>query len=121
MTPAVKFMPLDLSAPITSLRFVGARSALRLKRLGIQTIRQLLWHLPTRYEDYSQSVPIAQVVPGEKMSVQGHILNIANRNIWPRHMTITTATLQDDSGAIRAVWLNQPYLTETLAEGVLVS
>lgn len=121
MTPIVKSAPLDLSSPITSLRFVGVRSALRLKRLGIQTIRQLLWHLPARYEDYSQSVPIADVVPGEKISIQGRILNIANRNIWPRRMTITTATLQDDSGAIRAVWFNQPYLTETLAEGALVS
>lgn len=121
MTPVVKSLSLDLSASITSLRFVGARSALRLKRLGIQTVRQLLWHLPARYEDYSQSVPIAQVVPGEKMSVQGRILNIVNRSIWPRRMTITTATLQDDSGAIRAVWFNQPYLTETLAEGAMIS
>jgi len=111
----------DLNASITSVRSVGARSAARLARLGIQTVRQLLWHLPSRYEDYSQSVPIADVVVGEKQSIQGEVISIATRNIWPKRMTITTATIRDESGAIRAVWFNQPYLEETLASGTMVS
>jgi ATP-dependent DNA helicase RecG len=113
--------PVGLNAPVTRLRSIGARSATRLAKLGIQTVRQLLWHIPSRYEDYSQAVPIADVIPGEKMSIKGHILNISNRHIWPRRLTITTATVQDESGAIRAVWFNQPYLAEALAEGTLVS
>ncbi len=118
MTPQQQ---IDLATPITHVRSVGARSAARLARLGIRTVKNLLWHLPARYEDYSQSVPIAQVVPGEKMSIQGRILAIATRHIWPRRMTITTATVQDNSGAIRAVWFNQPYLAESLVEGTPVS
>lgn len=111
----------DLSTPITAVRSVGARSAARLAKLGIRTVRQLLWHLPSRYEDYSQAVPIANVTPGEKQSIQGEVIAIASRHIWPRRMTITTATLQDTTGAIRAVWFNQPYLEETLAQGTTVS
>lgn len=113
--------PLDLMMSVTGLRSVGGRSAARLIKLGIKTVKHLLWHLPTRYEDYSQSVPIAQVVPGEKMSIQGQVLAIASRFIWPRRLTITTATIRDESGAIRAVWFNQPYLEESLAEGSVVS
>lgn len=119
--PLTTQQQISLDSPITQLRSVGTRSAVRLAKLGIRTVKNLLWHLPARYEDYSQSVPIAQVVPGEKMSIQGRILAIATRHIWPRRMTITTATVQDDSGAIRAVWFNQPYLTENLAEGTPVS
>jgi ATP-dependent DNA helicase RecG len=111
----------DLSAPVTSVRSVGTRSAARLAKLGIKTVRQLLWHLPARYEDYSQSVPVADVVPGSKQTVQGEVIAIASKHIWPKKMTITTATVQDGSGALRAVWFNQPYLEETLAVGTKIS
>ncbi|HTP56709.1 MAG TPA: ATP-dependent DNA helicase RecG [Candidatus Paceibacterota bacterium] len=110
-----------LSAPVTSLRSVGLRAATKLSRLGIRTVRHLLWHLPSRYEDYRQTLPIAQVVPGEKQNVRGEIVTISTRNIWPRRMTITTAVIRDDSGGIRAVWFNQPYLEEALPEGTTVS
>lgn len=111
----------DLAAPMTRVRSVGTRSAARLAKLGIKSVRQLLWHLPARYEDYSAAVPIADVVPGQKQSIQGEVISIVSRHIWPRRLTITTATLRDDSGAIRAVWFNQPYLEETLSEGTLLS
>lgn len=113
--------PLDLSTPVTAVRSVGARSAARLARLGIRTVRQLLWHLPSRYEDYSHGVPIAHVEPGQKQTVQGEVVSIASRHIWPKRMTITTATIRDESGAIRAVWFNQPYLEETLSPGTIIS
>ncbi len=112
---------MDLSTPVTGVRSVGTRSAARLMKLGIRTVRQLLWHLPSRYEDYSQAVPIADVEPGQKQSVQGEVVSIASRHIWPKRMTITTATLRDDTGGIRAVWFNQPYLEETLPLGTHVS
>ncbi|MEK7638231.1 MAG: ATP-dependent DNA helicase RecG [Patescibacteria group bacterium] len=111
----------DLATPITRVRSVGTRSAARLAKLGIKSVRQLLWHLPARYEDYSLAVPIADVIPGQKQSIQGEVISIVSRHIWPRRLTITTATLRDDSGAIRAVWFNQPYLEETLTEGTLLS
>lgn len=112
---------LDLTAPITRVRSIGTRSAARLMKLGIRTVKQLLWHLPARYEDYSQAVPIAEVEPGQKQSIQGEVISIASRYIWPKRLTITTATIRDDSGAIRAVWFNQPYLEEALTTGTLVS
>lgn len=112
---------IDLAQSITSIRSVGTRSAARLAKLGITTVRQLLWHLPARYEDYSQRVLIAQVTPGEKMSIQGRILTIGSRFIWPKRLTITTAVVEDESGAIRAVWFNQPYLEESFPEGTQVS
>ncbi len=112
---------LDLGTSITRVRSVGARSAARLKKLGITTVRQLLWHLPARYEDYSQTVPIASIQPGQKQSVRGEVASIASRHIWPKKLTITTATIRDESGAVRVVWFNQPYLEEALTLGTAVS
>lgn len=121
MSPVQKKIPLDLEAPILRLPAVGQRTAARLTKLGIHTVRDLLWHLPSRYEDYSQAVPIAQVTAGEKHSVQGEVVAIGSRFIWPKRMSITTATIRDDSGGIRAVWFNQPYVEDSLAVGTQVS
>lgn len=123
MKPVTRDDPglLDLAQPIMALRSVGARSAARLAKLGISNVRHLLWHLPSRYEDYSRRVPVSALVPGEKMSIQGQIVTVGSRFIWPRRLTITTAVVQDETGAVRAVWFNQPYLEESLGEGVTVS
>ncbi|HXK35959.1 MAG TPA: ATP-dependent DNA helicase RecG [Candidatus Paceibacterota bacterium] len=110
-----------LLAPITAVRSVGTRSAARLAKLGIRVVRHLLWHIPSRYEDYSAVVPISEITPGEKQSIQGEVVAIATRFIWPRRMSVTTATVRDDSGAVRATWFNRPYLSDMLTEGTRVS
>lgn len=111
----------DLLQPIESLPFVGARSSARLSKLGITTVRSLLWHIPSRYEDFRSSVAIADIAPGNVYTVQGVVEAISNRFIFPRRMTITTATIRDDSGSIRIVWFNQPYLEESLPVGTHLS
>ncbi len=112
---------LDLGTTIENLRNVGPRNIPRLKRLGIKTLRDLLWHFPVRYDDYRDQTAIADIEPGQKVSIQGEIVKITNRQIFPRHMTITTAIVRDDSGAINAVWFNQPYIANSLIEGTIVS
>ena len=110
-------MQQDLLTPIENLSHVGPRNVSRLKRLGVSTLRDLLWHFPARYDDYQEVSPIADVQPGQKVSIQGEIVKITNRQIFPRHMTVTNAIVKDDSGAINAVWFNQPYLLNQLQAG----
>ncbi|HBT81044.1 MAG TPA: DNA helicase RecG [Candidatus Yanofskybacteria bacterium] len=114
-------MQQDLLTPIENLSHVGPRNVSRLKRLGVSTLRDLLWQFPARYDDYQEVSPIADVQPGQKVSIQGEIVKITNRQIFPRHMTVTKAIVKDDSGAINAVWFNQPYIANNLTEGTLVS
>lgn len=113
----------DLSLPIDQLRSVGSRNLPRLLQLGIKTVRHLLWHFPARYEDYSRILPIAEIEPGQKVNVQGEIVMIATRMIFPnrRRMTITDAVVRDHTGSIRVIWFNQPYIANSLVEGSLVS
>ena len=85
------------------------------------SVRDLLWHLPARYEDFSRMTPIADIQPDEKVHIQGEIVKIDSKYIFPRRMTITTAIVKDDSGAIKAVWFNQPYIANKLVEGSHVS
>ncbi|MDZ4209663.1 MAG: ATP-dependent DNA helicase RecG [Candidatus Curtissbacteria bacterium] len=112
---------MDLSLPIEKLKNVGARNLPRLHKLGIKTLRDLLWHIPARYEDYSQIIPIADLVPDQKATVQGTVVKISSRRIFPRRLVIIEAIIEDDSGTIKAVWFNQPYIATTLVEGTRVS
>ena len=111
----------DLALPIEKLKNVGARNLPRLHKLGIKTLRDLLWHVPARYEDYSQIIPIADLVFEQKATVQGTVVKITSRRIFPRRLVIIEAVIEDDSGTIKAVWFNQPYIATTLTEGTRVS
>ncbi len=112
---------MDISLPIEKLPNVGPRNVPRLNRLGIKTVKDLLWHFPVRYEDYTETVSIDQVEPGQKVNIQGEVLKISSRRIFPRRMSVTNAIVGDSSGAIKVVWFNQPYIENQLIEGTLVS
>lgn len=112
---------MDFSLPIEKLRNVGPRNIGRLNRLGIKTVKDLLWHFPVRYEDYTETIPIAKVEPGQKVNIQGEVLKISSKRLFPRRMTITNAIVGDQSGAVKVVWFNQPYIENQLTEGTLVS
>ncbi len=111
----------QLDRSVRDLPLVGSRYAARLTRLGIATVRDLLWHLPARYEDYSATVPTDAIVPGERVTVCGTVERISSHPVRGRRLTVTTAIVRDESGAVSATWFNQPYLEETLKPGTLVS
>jgi len=112
---------IDLSLPIEQLKSVGARNLPRLAKLGIKTVKDLLWHFPARYEDYSKVVPISEIEPGQKVNVQGEILKMSTRMIFPKRMSITNALIGDETGAVKVVWFNQSFIANSLKEGTLVS
>jgi len=108
---------MNLSAPIEEISRVGLQYQKRLKRLGIKTVEDFLFHFPHRYEDFSNLTPIANVKLGETVCVQGEIIEIENTRTWKKRMFLTQAILKDESGIIRVVWFNQPYIINTLKKG----
>ncbi len=65
----------SLATPITYLKGVGPRLAVRLQKLGVETVQDLLFHLPARYQDRTQVVPIGALHPGDEAVVQGEVLH----------------------------------------------
>lgn len=108
---------LNLDTPIENLSGIGPAFQKKLKRLKIKTVRDLLFHFPHRYEDFSNFVPISKVKINEICTVAGKILAVETTKTWKRKMYITEALVEDDTGAIKAVWFNQPYLANTLKKG----
>ena len=118
---ALRASPIQINTPIERLKGASATILKPLKNLGITTYADLLLHVPTRYDDFSHTTRIADAQVGETVTVQGVIRSIENARSWKRHMHITHATISDGSGELEAVWFNQPFLTQTLAQGKTVS
>ncbi len=111
---------MDPQTKVFDLPGVGAFYSLKLKRLGIETVEDLIYHFPFRYDDFSIVEEIRDIVPGEKLSIQGVIWQI--KNIRTRFgKFITTAQVADPSGVVDVIWFNQPYLTKSLKAGTPIS
>lgn len=111
----------DLTVPVSKLPRVGENRAKRLNRLGIKTVKDLLFYFPSRYDDFTNLKKIADLEAGETATVRGKIIKIKSVRTWKKKMNITEAAVGDESGSIRAIWFNQPYLADTLKTGDLIN
>ena len=122
-TPGAKHSqtPAALSAPLTVLQGVGPRHAQTLAELGMQTLGDMLYYFPRRYEDYSQLKPIKSLWYGEQITVIGTIQSVHTRPIRGGSASIIEAILSDGTGALRLSWFNQPWMANRLKEEMQIS
>ncbi|MCK5490326.1 MAG: ATP-dependent DNA helicase RecG [Candidatus Pacebacteria bacterium] len=114
-------MTIYLKTPIEELPFIGSAYVKKLHRVGIETAEDLLFYFPFRYDDFSDVKNIGEVELGEVVSVVGKIVDIQNIRTRKRKMNLTEAMIEDESGVIKAIWFNQPFLTRNLRSGINVS
>ena len=107
---------LRLDTPVTYLKGVGPARAEALKRLGIVTAGDLLYHIPHRYEDASTIAPIASLETGMQGTVVGRVIS---KGVLPtrKGLRIFQAVLKDDTGMIEVSWPGQPFLDRTIDKG----
>lgn len=108
-----------LTTELARIQGINKRLLAGLKKLSIITVKDLLMHLPFRYDDFSLVVNIGDIVPNQMVTIRGHIKKISMRRAWRRNMILVEAIIADDTGNIRAVWFNQPYLLQTLPVGTV--
>ena len=104
------------SQPITDLKGIGAKRAEQYARLGIETIGDLIWHLPHRYDDFSRVRLIADVEEGESLSVVANLRGFSTRR-FAYKKEILQGVFSDGSGTIRTTWWNQSWLKNRLTTG----
>ena len=114
-------MLLQLSDPVSKVRGVGPRYFKYLNKLGIKTIKDLLWHFPFRYEDFSQIKKIKDLQPDEICSLIVTITKVNLRRSFRKKMFIIEAKASDDTGTIDIIWFNQLYLIKTIPPGTTLS
>src|SRR5688572_898749 len=101
--------------PVTYLKGVGPMRAEALRKLGIVTARDLLFHIPHRYEDASTVAPISSLEPGMDATIVGQVIS---KGIIPtrKGLRIFQAVVRDDSGIIEASWPGQPFLDRVISK-----
>ena len=106
---------LTVDSPVTRLRGVDTKTAARLARLDVESVRDLLYLFPRRHADYSKFAKISELSPGEERTVVA--------DVWDVHMVTggrqgkrkdTEAVLSDETGNIRVIWFGQRYLARTI-------
>ena len=101
-----------LAAPLTSLSGIGPKLASTLARLDLHEVGDLLWHLPYRYQDYSNLQPIKDLRIGEEVTIRATVWGLRVRRI-KGNRKLTTAVLIDGTGRINATFWN-PYIDKVL-------
>lgn len=103
----------------TLLRYVkgvGPKKSGYLDKAGLNTIEDILYYLPKRYEDRSSVTAIKDLKPGESRVIQGEITSLNSRTARSG-ASIFQAVVIDPTGSMQATWFNQPYLRDKLKTG----
>src|SRR5260370_1008859 len=102
-----------------SVQYVQKLSPTRLeqlRRLGIETVGDLLFHFPRTYEDLTDVRPIPALKPGSVQTVQGEVVEIEGRRTADGR-AVVSIVLSDGKNCIEAVWFHQEYLSRRFGDG----
>lgn len=110
-------MKIKLDTSVSELPKIGEKLSKRLGKLGLHSVADLLAYYPFRYEDFSTITKIADVKPDTHITIRGTVNLIANKRAFRRRMYLTECLLSDDTGSIKAIWFNQPFITKMIKQG----
>lgn len=106
----------NLNMPITYLKSIGAKRAALLKKMGINTVEELLFYFPRYFKDKSVIASIGSLPIADSVNIRGRIARTEELRPKP-NMSILKAWISDGTGHITAVWFNQKFLKAELYEG----
>jgi ATP-dependent DNA helicase RecG len=113
--------PAALDAKLTVLQGIGPRHADTLSKLGLQTLGDMLYYYPRRYDDYSQLKPIKDLFYGEQVTVIGTIQSVQTRPIRGGKATLIEVIISDGTAGLRLSFFNQPWLANRFKPGEAIS
>ena len=107
-----------LDASITIIKGISTNLSARFGKLGVKTIRDLLYFFPSRHLDYSKMKTVSQLEEGHEETIVA--------NVWEAKITMpggrrsTEVIVGDETGNVRAMWFNNPYLAKTLTPNMKI-
>lgn len=101
------------------LKGIGPRRAEALEKLGVRTLRDLIYFFPRRYEDRTHFLKVGELTPSEDIvTLRAEVLTLGVRPL--KQMPLFEMVVGDETGMVTAVWFNQPYLKNQFRVGMRV-
>jgi len=116
--PVVRPQPqttLKLSSPVTDVRGISYKLAPRFQKLGVNTVRDMLYFFPRRHIDYSKRQSVATLEVGQEQTVVANIWQTSE--VRPGGRRSAEAVVGDESGNMKVMWFNQPYMARQMRTG----
>ncbi|MHB8793579.1 MAG: ATP-dependent DNA helicase RecG [Thermoleophilia bacterium] len=109
--------PSELDLPLDTLQGIGPSLAASARKLGLETLGDLLLHFPSRHEDFTRQKRIGELKLGEEATVRCMVEKVALQRTRRRSLRLVKAMVKDETGYMEAVWYNQDYLADQLTAG----
>ena len=110
---------LELSTPIKFVKLVGERIGVELAKRGVDTVEDLLYHLPFRYEDRLNPVPMSELKAGTMASVIGEVRGTVL--LQTRNMPLFEMTVGQGLSTVKCMWFRGTYLRDKFHVGQMVA
>lgn len=111
---------MNLHQALTALPGVGPKSAEKFKKLGLESLQDLLLYFPFRYEDF-KSKNVLDLDDGEKAVISGIVATPANVQYYGYKRNRLRFTIKQGEVAIAVNFFNQPYLADKIELGATVA
>ncbi len=109
-----------LDAPLTVVQGVGPSKASMFKSLGVNTLEDLLYFFPRRYDDYTQLKPINRLTVKENVTIIATVQSGATFKRGKPPRDITEIIVSDGTSPLRLIWWNQTWPLRTYRPGMQV-
>lgn len=106
-----------LDAPLTEIRGIAAKRAALMAKMHILTLRDLLLHIPVRYEDRTKSVTILASRDGEECAVEAAVSAIPVHSRPRKALSVWRLAVSDGTGHMNVTWFNQDYAVRNMHLG----
>ena len=107
----------DLNTDVRYIKGIGEKKAQALNKLGVFSLRDLVSFFPRKYEDRSETKPIALTCDGENVCVEAMVADTPRLTRVRRGLDLVKLRAVDDSGVLDITYFNQPYAKDNLHRG----
>lgn len=108
-----RYYNINIDSNINELPNLTKRTQSKFKNLGIEKIIDLIYFFPTRHYDFTDIRKISTLQFGNEQTIIGTVTKVGQPNVWPKKKS-TEIIISDESGKIRAIWFNQPWLSKSI-------
>lgn len=108
---------MDLKTPLSAITRLTSAHEKALKRIGLETVEDLLYYFPRSYGDTAEVAAIETLAKSQHATVFGTIKGLKTRKGFRSRIPMAEGTLEDESGSVKIIWFHQAYLAKMLTEG----